>query len=116
MGKPQGSVAAQEPCHKLAWTLDACLKDMVLDERRLRELSLFFSGFEGPAGQHRGKPSKRPRDWEGPSEFEPGSSSHLDEPQRVLAEAGMVLRDPSSMHLIVHQVALLASCAVNVRE
>ena len=34
--------------HKLAWTLDACLKDRVLDARRLKELSQFLSGFDCP--------------------------------------------------------------------
>ena len=35
--------AAQEPVHKLAWTLDACLKDRVLDAGRLRELTHFLA-------------------------------------------------------------------------
>ncbi len=39
-------VASQEPVHKLAWTLDACLKDRVLDDRRLRELSHFMHTFD----------------------------------------------------------------------
>lgn len=32
--------------HKLAWTLDACLKDRVIDGRRLRELTHFLSTFD----------------------------------------------------------------------
>ena len=28
--------------HRLAWSLDACLKDRVLDEKRMRELHQFF--------------------------------------------------------------------------
>ena len=32
--------------HKLAWTLDACLKDCVIDGRRLRELTHFMSTFD----------------------------------------------------------------------
>ncbi len=34
---------AQEPIHKLAWTLDACLNDRTLDARRTRELQNFFA-------------------------------------------------------------------------
>ena len=33
----------------------------------------------------------------------PGAS-HAEEPNRELGDAGMVLRDPSTMHLIIHQV------------
>jgi hypothetical protein len=31
-------------------------------------------------------------------------NSQMDEPNRVLGDAGMILRDPSTMHLICHQV------------
>lgn len=41
----------QEPVHKLAWTLDACLKDRVIDERRLRELNHFLSTFDRQQAQ-----------------------------------------------------------------
>ena len=33
----------QDSCHKLAWTLDACLNARSLDSRRLRELQHFFA-------------------------------------------------------------------------
>ena len=33
----------QDPVHKLAWTLDACVNDRSLDSRRLRELQNFFA-------------------------------------------------------------------------
>ena len=33
----------------------------------------------------------------------PGGSGSSDEPLRVLGDAGMVLRDPSTVHLIIHQ-------------
>ena len=35
--------ALQDPVHKLAWTLDACVNDRSLDSRRLRELQNFFA-------------------------------------------------------------------------
>ena len=34
--------------HRLAWSLDACLKDRVLDDKRMRELQQFF----GPLRRH----------------------------------------------------------------
>ena len=88
----------QEPCHKLAWTLDACYRDHVLDERRLKELSSIIQGLQSTKGK--AKSSKRGRDWE--SHAEP-SALKSDQPLRVLAEAGMIIRDPSVFHLIIHQ-------------
>ena len=35
--------------HRLAWSLDACLKDRVLDEKRMRELHQFFVPLNKPA-------------------------------------------------------------------
>ena len=40
-GRPWSAV--QDPVHKLAWTLDACINDRSLDSRRLRELQNFFA-------------------------------------------------------------------------
>ena len=73
----------------------------MLDERRLRELTAFFANQEATVQRHKSKPPKRAREWE---EDRTGSGSHSEEPQRVLADAGMVLREPSTMHLICHQV------------
>ena len=39
----------QDPVHRLAWSLDACLKDRVLDEKRMRELHQFFVPLNKPA-------------------------------------------------------------------
>ena len=33
----------QEPCHRLAWTLGACINDKTLDNKRLLSLQAFFS-------------------------------------------------------------------------
>lgn len=99
--KPYLALPVQEPCHKLAWTLDACCKDQNLDERRLKELSAFFAAFKG---SHHHKAHKRAREWE--TETGSRANSDSDDPARVLAEAGMVLREPCTLHLIVHQVIL----------
>ena len=39
----------QDPVHRLAWSLDACLKDRVLDEKRMRELHQFFVPLNRPS-------------------------------------------------------------------
>lgn len=41
----QTGICAGDPCHKLAWTLDACMRDGVIDARRLKELKNFFSKY-----------------------------------------------------------------------
>lgn len=45
---------AQDPVHRLAWSLDACLKDRVLDDRRMRELHQFFGPLERATAVGRG--------------------------------------------------------------
>ena len=56
--------AAQEPVHKLAWTLDACLKDRKLDERRLREIAQFLSSVDRQAAS---QAAMGALDWDGPA-------------------------------------------------
>ncbi len=97
--------------HKLAWTLDACLRDRVLDGRRLRELAHFFSGFAAaprPGGGRRppeGRAAKRTRGGDDAESLGlPGrGGAGEEEPNRALGDAGMVLRDPATMHLIISQ-------------
>ncbi|PRW60598.1 Negative elongation factor B [Chlorella sorokiniana] len=113
-------LCTKEACHKLAWTLDACLKDRKLDQRRLRELANFFQPYEaaarrsggsgGARAAHRGGtritirlPSRGGIDDDAESAGAPGAS-HAEEPNQELADAGMVLRDPSTFHLILHHV------------
>lgn len=43
----------QEPCHRLAWTLDACINDKTLDDKRLNSLMAFFA----PVDRAGGRPS-----------------------------------------------------------
>lgn len=94
---------AQEPVHKLAWTLDACLRDRVLDARRLRELAHFFSGFPAAPAPRR-KADKRARNGDAESLGVPGRGGAVgDEPNRALGDAGMVLRDPLAMYLLINQ-------------
>lgn len=102
-------LTGQEPCHKLAWALDACLNDRVLDDRRLKELQNFFAHHDtgerpsSPRARHR----RRPPTAEGDAESAGGpglSSSFGEHTGRVLGDAAMILRDPSTAHLLAHQV------------
>ena len=40
--------------HRLAWSLDACLKDRVLDDKRMRELHQFFVPLDRPPALGKG--------------------------------------------------------------
>ena len=53
-GQYQASAYAQDPVHRLAWSLDACLKDRVLDEKRMRELHQFFVPLDRPPAVGKG--------------------------------------------------------------
>jgi len=53
-------ICASEPCYKLAWTLDACLKDKTFDHKRLKELGAICSGF-AQAEAKRQRTQKRPK-------------------------------------------------------
>ena len=109
MGRPTD---AQEPVHKLAWTLDACLRDRVLDARRLRELAHFFSGFPAVPAPRR-KADKRARDGDAESLGVPGRGGAVgDERNRALGDAGMVLRDPLAMYLLINQARMRPALAL----
>ncbi|PSC68506.1 Negative elongation factor B [Micractinium conductrix] len=110
-------LCTKESCHKLAWTLDACLKDRKLDARRLRELANFFQPYEVAEARHAARASHRGGtritirvhsrgavDDDAESAGAPGASAHGEEPHRELVDAGMVLRDPSTFHLLIHHV------------
>ncbi|GAB4814531.1 hypothetical protein N2152v2_001577 [Parachlorella kessleri] len=114
----------KEPCHKLAWTLDACLKDRSLDERRVREVANFFQPYEGSEARARqgrrsgGVVRARSRghiEEDAESAGAPGAS-HAEEPNRELGDAGMVLRDPSTLHLMLHQVIRRVEAVVDAEE
>ncbi|KAI3429855.1 hypothetical protein D9Q98_010166 [Chlorella vulgaris] len=109
-------LCVKESCHKLAWTLDACLKDRRLDQRRLRELANILQPYEAAEARarasalHRGGtritirvPAKSGIDDDAESAGAPGASQ-AEEPNRGLGDMGMVLRDPSTFHMLLHHV------------
>jgi negative elongation factor B len=115
-----GICAGEGSFHKLAWTLDACLKDGRLDPRRLKELAAFFAPLDvaAPLAAARYQPAPaaraarapraaRPapeRDNDAESAGAPGGASAAGAPQRELGDAGMALRDPAPFHLLLRQV------------
>lgn len=68
------------------------------------------------AGKRAAQPKKRGREEAGSardaeSMGAPGRSSNVGpEGPRVLADAGMVLRDPSTLHLLIHHVRSASPC------
>ncbi|CAL5228021.1 g11083 [Coccomyxa viridis] len=108
-------ITSKDPVHRLAWSLDACLKDRVLDEKRMRELHQFFVPLNKPAAgtgslkiRMGGAAKKRARESsavDAESMGSPGRSTNAQsDPLAVLGDAGMVLRDPATMRLIIHHV------------
>jgi negative elongation factor B len=115
------SITSGDSCHKLAWTLDACIKDKMFNSRRLLELRNFFASFIKAADDRRlvGKKRRantsgrrggqrtggRAGDDDAESAGVPGAAAAFaDDPLRELGAAGMVLRDPATFHLMLHQI------------
>ena len=122
------SITSSDACHKLAWTLDACLKDKMFTPRRLKELRHYFARFdEVRAKRDRAKQrktsrsSRRRRGGSSENDFfgggggggreddaesagAPGAAAADADPLQELGAAGMVLRDPAVYHLMLHQV------------
>ena len=134
-------LAASDPVHKLAWTLDACGRDGVLDDRREREVAAWFARFDAPppppgaaasgaaaapppaaAARGRSKATKRARGDGGDAESAGGGlgggprghgGSGPGARARALCDAALVLRDPSTLRLIAHcALARLEACAL----
>jgi len=124
-------LAAGDPVHKLAWTLDACGRDGVLDERRAREVAAWFGPLDAPPPPASGPPprsrkggSKRARPDGGDAESAggpggggggrggPGGGGPTGR-ARALCDAALVLRDPSTLRLLAHQaLARLSVCVL----
>lgn len=127
-------LCTKESCHKLAWTLDACLKDRKLDQRRLRELAGIFQPYEAAeerhqyhAAAHRAThragtritirlASRSGIDDDAESAGAPGAGTHGEEPQRELGDMGMVVRDPSTFHLLIHHVLRRLEAATEAEQ
>ena len=70
LGGGGAAIAREDPVHILAWTLDAALRDGVLEGRRLQELGNFFSQFEGAKGTNTADEDDSDDDDEGMEEEE----------------------------------------------
>jgi negative elongation factor B len=123
------SITSGDSCHKLAWTLDACVKDKMFNSRRLLELRNFFSSFIKAAEARKLLGKKRrshtsgrrnQRSGGGDDDAEsagvPGAAAAFpDDPLRDLGAAGMVLRDPAVFHLMLHQIVRCLEKCVEVQ-
>lgn len=126
------SITSGDSCHKLAWTLDACIKDKMFNSRRLLELRNFFSSFIKAADDLRQLGKKRRTSssgrrgaqrsgaWSGDDDAEsagvPGAAAAFaDDPLRELGAAGMILRDPAVFHLLLHQIVRCLEKCVEVQ-
>lgn len=126
------SITSGDSCHKLAWTLDACIKDKMFNSRRLLELRNFFSSFIKAADDRRQLGKKRRSSGSGKRGVQrsgrrsgeddaesagvPGAAAvFADDPLRELGAAGMVLRDPAVFHLMLHQIVRCLEKCVEVQ-
>ncbi|PNH00841.1 Negative elongation factor B [Tetrabaena socialis] len=124
-------------CHELAWTLDAGIRNGGLSDKHLEKLGRFFEdiveaadeaerlggskrrrGAAGPLPAAGGRPSRAPLDEADAAGAggHGGGAGGVVEPLRVLGDAGLVLRDPSAMHLLAAQVLSLLQSEVVAAE
>ncbi|KAL3145434.1 hypothetical protein ABBQ38_001680 [Trebouxia sp. C0009 RCD-2024] len=108
-------LANEDPCHDLAWILDAAIAQnrssleqdrdsQVLKPAHMASLKKFFRDLESrDAGRGRKRKHQAAGSAGGESPMY-GSGAWREESGKVLAEAGMILRDPSALHLIIQQV------------
>ncbi|MEW5319650.1 MAG: hypothetical protein WDW38_010793 [Sanguina aurantia] len=97
-------------CHELAWTLDAGMQRGSLSDKHVSKLRSFFADIDkaeslAQAQEQKGCGKRRRHgnvdvaedEQEGAEDIAHGS---LTSPYEVLGSAGLVIRDPSAMHLL----------------
>ena len=120
-GGGTGDLASGDPVHKLAWTLDAALRDGALSDRRLADVAAAVAPLDAaPAtapAQARGRargggapPRKRDRADRGDAESAGapgggGGAASRDARARAIGDAALVVRDPSTLRLLAHAAA-----------
>jgi len=87
-------LCSHDRCHKLAWCLDACVRDGVCEPRRVKEMKTFFDSMPLRGG---GGGSDTDSDND-------GGGSSTDNNLSVLGDAGMILRDPCVLSFIVSEI------------
>ncbi|GLC43520.1 hypothetical protein PLESTM_001482300 [Pleodorina starrii] len=132
-------VAPRDRCHELAWTLDAGIRNGGLSDKHLEKLGSFFTEIleaaeesdglgsgsskrrRGASGALPGATAGRSRDIRDEAESagaggHGGGAGGVVEPLRVLGDAGLVLRDPSALHLLAAQALALLQSEVVAAE
>ena len=83
-----------DPCHRLAWTLDAAIKERSCEQKRLHELMQIFNPYD--------RKNRKKMRFSRSIEDGGGSTSQPDE-STVLGEMGMILRDPPVYFFLARQ-------------
>ena len=136
-------VCEPDKCHKLAWLLDACLKvrlsvscpctcthstprmhasqDGFCDQRRLKEICAHLEALEKAAqasavSKQRlaAKLGRRGAAESENSDGGDGTGRPEDAALSNLADAGMILRDPAVLHMLLHETVRAAAFRVTV--
>ena len=117
-------LCSKDKCHRLAWLMDACIRDRYLDGRRLREMGSIIENAVKAAGKVRAKAKpKAPKPTrfrlvglgaaakkDGNESDDGGSICRVHDAQekddafeQVPGDMGMILQDPPVLHLLLHE-------------
>ena len=117
-------LCAADKCHRLAWLMDACIRDRYLDGRRLHEMGSILENAVGKMNaKPKGKAAKVPKPTrfrlvglgaaakkDGNESDDGGSISRVhgvqekdDTQEQVTGDMGMILQDPPVLHLLLHE-------------
>jgi hypothetical protein len=112
----QSAVCATDPTFSLVWALDACIRDKEISPQKLQEIDAYFNTadkIEERRAQVKDqvkatkitlkKSSVKSKDGDAESAGIPIIQSPVND-SKQLGEASMCLRDPSTFHLIVHEI------------
>ena len=122
--KGETELCSKDKCHRLAWLMDACIRDRYLDGRRLREMGSIIENAVQAAVKARAKAKpKAPKPTrfrlvgfgaaakkDGNESDDGGSISRVHDAQekddafeQVPGDMGMILQDPPVLHLLLHE-------------
>ncbi len=122
----ENELCSMDKCHRLAWLMDACIRDRYLDGRRLKEMgSLIDNAVKKAKSKTVKKPTKtKPTRFrivgfgakkaeakkDGNESDDGGSISRVhdvherdDTLEQVPGDMGMILQDPPVLHLLLHE-------------
>jgi hypothetical protein len=83
-----------DPCLRLAWALDAAVKERKCGEKRLLELHHIFQPYDSKTNHRAKKKTRFSRKFDNEDTVTAGGSTTQPDENTLLGEMGMVLRDP----------------------